>query len=207
MTGYFDNALRIISDSVRSLDEAAFGRLIGDCAEAAGRGGRIIASGLGKNVPVCEKFIGTLNSLGVSAAFLHTNSAMHGDLGLVREGDVVLLLSKSGGTAETLQLLEHLERKRANVWGFSFSRDGALCKRCRNSILLELEHEGDQWDIMPNNSTAVYLIVLQGLAMQLAEKLGLTLGVFRGNHPGGKIGERLGGQAEGGAGARDGGGG
>jgi arabinose-5-phosphate isomerase len=195
MTSYFDNALRIISDSVRSLDDAAFERLIGECAEAARRGGRIIASGLGKNVPVCEKFIGTLNSLGISAAFLHTNSAMHGDLGIVREGDVVLLLSKSGGTAETLQLLEHLERKKANVWGFSFNRDGALRKRCASNILLALEHEGDPWDIMPNNSTAVYLIVLQGLAMRLAEKMGLTLGVFRGNHPGGKIGERLGGEA------------
>ncbi|MDR1440370.1 MAG: SIS domain-containing protein [Clostridiales bacterium] len=193
VTEYFENAMRIISASVASLDAAAFERLAGECAEAARGGGRIIASGLGKNVPVCEKFVGTLNSLGARAAFLHTNSAMHGDLGIVREGDVVLLLSKSGGTAETLELLGHLERKRAKVWGVSFGGGGELARRCRDSILLELEHEGDPWDIMPNNSTAVYLIVLQGLAMRLAGMLGVTLAQFGENHPGGKIGERLGG--------------
>ena len=68
------------------------------------RGNKLVFSGLGKNVPICEKVVGTLNSVGLASAFLHTNSAVHGDLGVVRDGDLVIILTKSGETSESVHL-------------------------------------------------------------------------------------------------------
>lgn len=99
MEQYFGDTIRILSDSIRSIDLIAFEELVKDCKQVLHDGGRIIASGLGKNVPVCEKFVGAMISLGLDANFMHTNSAVHGDLGMVRNNDLVIVLSKSGTTA------------------------------------------------------------------------------------------------------------
>lgn len=74
-------------------------------------GRRIIVSGLGKNVPICEKFVGSMVSMGLDAGFLHTNSAVHGDMGIVRAGDLVIILSKSGETEESVYLTRLLQRR------------------------------------------------------------------------------------------------
>lgn len=191
MIEYFKKTVSIIQKSIETLDEAQFIKLLGDSAEVVSNGNKIIVSGLGKNVPICEKFVGTLNSFGVNAAFLHTNSAIHGDLGIIKDGDCVILLSKSGNTAETLLLLDYVKKRNAVIWCISFGEGGALYKSCENGLLIQMDHEGDKWDIVPNNSTALYLIVLQGLAVKLAERLGVTLEDFAENHPGGNIGEIL----------------
>lgn len=96
MTGYFQQIMKAVTDSLASLDEIAFGQLVDECLAALSAGHKIIVSGLGKNVPVCDKFVGTMNSLGQNAAFMNTNSAVHGDIGMVQEGDVVIVLTKSG---------------------------------------------------------------------------------------------------------------
>lgn len=191
MIEYFENTMSTIQKSIETLDESQFYKLLDDCAAAVSNGKKIIVSGLGKNVPICEKFVGTLNSLGVSAAFLHTNSAIHGDLGMIKYGDAVILLSKSGNTSETLALLSHVKKRDVCVWCISFGDGGALYAGCENGLLIQMDNEGDKWNIIPNNSTAVYLIVLQGLALQLADRLGVTLDDFGKNHPGGNIGQIL----------------
>lgn len=137
-------------------------------------------------MPICEKFIGTLNSLGINAAFLHTNSALHGDLGVVRQNDIVILLSKSGETKESIELAGHLINFGVDTWLISFNSSSTLSRMIKDHLIMSLENEGDGWDIMPNNSTSVYLILLQGLAMQLKERLGLTKDVFKKNHPSGR---------------------
>ena len=155
------------------------------------KGGKVIASGLGKNVPICEKFVGTMNSLGMDARFLHTNTAVHGDLGIVEENDIVLLLSKSGNTVETILLANYLKERGTEVWLLTFNENSKLLNSVSHYLLLRLINEGDPWDIVPNNSTTVYLILLQGLAMQLADRKGITLNDFKRNHPGGGIGAKL----------------
>lgn len=82
--GYFEEELRVINSSIQSMDMEVFGQAVEECIKTAKSGHKIIASGLGKNVPVCEKFVGSLLSLGIDAAFLHTNSAVHGDMGAIR---------------------------------------------------------------------------------------------------------------------------
>ena len=159
--------------------------------ETIDSGHKIIVSGLGKNVPICEKFVGSMVSLGMEAYFLHTNSAVHGDMGIVKDGDMVILLTKSGETSESVYLARLLGERNVNMWLLTFVKDSTLTRLIPNSIVLDMEHEGDLWNIMPNNSTTLNLIVLQGLAMQIAEARNMQLEDFRRNHPGGHIGEVL----------------
>ena len=82
MKDYFKKTEQIIDDSLTSIDVNEFERLVIECEETLRDGKKIVVSGLGKNVPVCEKFVGTMNSLGLDACFMNTNSAVHGDIGL-----------------------------------------------------------------------------------------------------------------------------
>ncbi|MDR0570069.1 MAG: SIS domain-containing protein [Clostridiales Family XIII bacterium] len=192
----FEETLRVISDSIRSIRAEDFDALTQDCLDVLAGGGKVVASGLGKNVPICEKFVGTLNSVGVPAAFMHTNSAVHGDLGIVRDGDLVIVLTKSGETSESVYLVRLLKQRECRIWLLSFSRDSALCRALENRLILDLEHEGDEWNVLPNNSTVLNLIVLQELAMRLVKSRKVPVDVLRRNHPGGDIGARLGGTAK-----------
>ena len=193
---HFEETLRIICDAVRSVREEEFNALKNACLSALDAGGKIIASGLGKNVPICEKFVGTLNSLGIPAAFMHTNSAVHGDLGMVLKNDIVIVLTKSGRTSESVRLVGLLKRRSCKVFLLSFDRGGTLCRETPDRLIVELEHEGDAWNILPNNSSALNLIILQELAMLIAKERRVCLDTLRENHPGGAIGERLGGETE-----------
>lgn len=191
MNGSFAETMRLIEDAVRSVRPDEFDSLLRDCLAVLGRGNKIIASGLGKNVPICEKFVGTLVSLGFPASFMHTNSAVHGDLGLVRDGDLVIVLTKSGETVESAYLVRMLEKRKCVVWLLSFNRDSRLCRELPNHLIIKLEHEGDPWNLVPNNSTVLNLIVLQELAMRLARELRVGAEELRLNHPAGHIGELL----------------
>ena len=191
---YFDRTIRILTDSLDHLDMERFEAMIEDAEKTLKSGHKIIASGLGKNVPVCEKFVGTMLSLGLDANFLHTNSAVHGDMGMVRPGDMVIILSKSGNTAESVYLTKLLKQRSCLLWALTFKKQSQMTELIgqEKSLIIPLEHEGDLWNIVPNNSTTLNLIVLQGLAMSLSERMELELERdFKPNHPGGAIGETL----------------
>ncbi len=191
MTTYFERQLKEFEHSIHSMDMQLFERWVSEGVEVLKNGHKIIVSGLGKNVPVCEKFVGSMQSLGLEAYFLNTNSAVHGDMGVVKDGDMVIILTKSGETAESIYLERLLQERKVNMWLLTFSKESTLTKEIPNSVVLDLIHEGDMWNIMPNNSTTINLIVLQGLAMKIASTLGLTLDDFKRNHPGGAIGMQL----------------
>jgi D-arabinose 5-phosphate isomerase GutQ len=187
----FEETLRILSGAIRSLDPRETSALERAAVATLERGNKLVFSGLGKNVPICEKVVGTLNSVGLASAFVHTNSAVHGDLGVVRAGDLVIILSKSGETSESVHLSRLLSRRDCQQWLLTFSRDSILRREIQNAVVIDLEHEGDGWNILPNNSTVLNLIVLQGLAMALVEHFGVPVDVLHANHPGGAIGTQL----------------
>ncbi len=191
MICYFERQMKELNHSIHSLDEKLFQRMIEEGVTAIKEGHKIIVSGLGKNVPICDKFVGSMVSLGLPAYFLHTNSAIHGDIGLVKDKDMVIILTKSGETAESIYLVEKLQERNVVLWLLTFNSDSTLTRKIPNSLVLKLEHEGDLWNIMPNNSTTMNLIVLQGLAMMIAKKMDLSISDFRKNHPGGAIGVQL----------------
>ncbi len=104
---------------------------------------------------------------------------------------MVIVLTKSGETVESIFLVKELKKRNIDLWLLTFEHESTLTKEIENCVILDLEHEGDMWNIMPNNSTTINLIVLQGLAMQIAKRRGLTLDDFKPNHPGGAIGQML----------------
>ncbi len=194
MNGYYREVLKVIEDSLESIDSSIYEQIISESVEVLSHGGKIIASGLGKNVPICEKCVGTLNSLGIDARFLHTNTAVHGDLGMVGKNDIVYLLSKGGNTHETVALADHLRTRGTNTWLMTFTENCKSNEYVDKKLIMHLINEGDEWDIVPNNTTTVYLIVLQGIDLEIGKRMGITLDDFRINHPGGGIGARLSGK-------------
>lgn len=191
MIEYFKNVMDILEESLESIDEKIFEKLIKQCNDVLDNGNKIIVTGLGKNVPICDKFVGTLISLGINAYFLHTNSAIHGDIGIVRDGDLVIVLTKSGSTSESIYLVNQLKNRNITTWLISFCKEGILSKEMKNVLLINLRHESDLWNVMPNNSTTLNLIVLQAIAMRLAVTRNISINEFKKNHPGGHIGEIL----------------
>ncbi|HOA16771.1 MAG TPA: SIS domain-containing protein [Fervidobacterium sp.] len=189
MINHLESQLKALRHIIDNLDREKLSVLLDEMVETVNRGNKIITTALGKNVPICEKFTGTLLSLGINAYFLHTNSAVHGDLGVVKRGDLVLILTKSGSTEESVYLYDHLLVKKANVWLMTYNPEGELTKRAEKKIVLHLDHEGDKWNLVPNNSSIGYLFILQALAMELAERLNVSLEEFKENHPGGYIGK------------------
>lgn len=191
MITYFEQLLTTIDHALHSIQEQEFYALVDDCTAALTRGNKVVVSGLGKNVPICEKFVGTMVSLGLDAQFLHTNSAIHGDMGIIKDGDIVIILTKSGETSESIYLSRRLKDRKATQWLLTFEADSTLMREIDRHLLITMDHEGDMWNIMPNNSTTLNLIVLQAVAMQIAKKMELTIDDFKRNHPGGHIGELL----------------
>lgn len=191
MTTYFEKQLAELDHSIHSMDMVMFEKMVDAAVATLNEGHKIIVSGLGKNVPICDKFVGSMISMGLDAYFLHTNSAVHGDMGVVKDGDMVILLTKSGETAESIYLASLLKERKVNMWLLTFEQDSTLAREISNHIVLDLIHEGDLWNIMPNNSTTLNLIVLQGLAMMIANRMKLDINQFKRNHPGGHIGEVL----------------
>ena len=191
MITYFEKQLEEIDYSLHSIDSVTFCKMVDTAVQTLRLGGKIVVSGLGKNVPICEKFVGSMVSMGLEAYFLHTNSAIHGDLGLVKDGDMVIILTKSGETAESVYLTQLLKERQIKLWLLTFEKDSTLIREIPDSLVVELKHEGDLWNVMPNNSTTMNLIILQGLAMMIAKKMEIGIQQFKRNHPGGHIGEIL----------------
>lgn len=190
---YFEKDMKCIDDAMHSIEKQSFENLVSDCEMVIKKGGKIIASGLGKNVPICDKFVGTMLSLGLNAGFLHTNSAVHGDMGMVHSGDLVIILTKSGSTAESVYLAELLRKRNGvKLWLLTFTENSKIAPIVDNVLTVKLEHEGDLWNIVPNNSTTINLLVLQNVAIELSRRLNLSLEEdFKPNHPGGAIGDSL----------------
>lgn len=190
---YFQDDIEQLTRSLKSIDVKEMDKLVDACEKTLRSGHKIISSGLGKNVPICDKFVGTMLSMGLDANFLHTNTAVHGDMGMVKPGDLVIILTKSGATAESIYLADLIKnRKGVQLWLISFEEHSILADSMENKLIINLEHEGDLWNIVPNHSTTLNLIVLQKVAIELSKRMNLDLQRdFKPNHPGGAIGETL----------------
>ena len=126
MIRYFEKQLAELEHAIHSLDERVFGRWVDEAVAVLEAGHKIVVSGLGKNVPICEKFVGSMVSMGLDACFLHTNSAVHGDMGVVKTGDMVIILSKSGETSESIYLTKLLKEREVDLWLLTFVQDSTL---------------------------------------------------------------------------------
>ena len=129
MNNYYEKTVNDIYKAFDSINEECYSLLLKRCEEVIKNNGHIIVSGLGKNVPICEKFVGTMTSLSLPACFLHTNTAMHGDLGYVTDKDLLIILTKSGNTDESVILAKYVkETRKTKVWLITMGEDTAAEK-------------------------------------------------------------------------------
>jgi arabinose-5-phosphate isomerase len=153
--------------------------------------GRVIVSGMGKSGHVARKIAATFASTGTPAHFVHPAEASHGDLGMVAEGDVLLVLSNSGETPELADMLAHAKRFAIPLIAIT-SRDGStLMRQATVGLLLPDVPEACEKGIVPTTSTTMTLALGDALAVALMEHRAFTPDHFRMFHPGGKLGARL----------------
>ncbi len=153
--------------------------------------GRVIVTGVGKSGLVVRKIAATLTSTGTPAMFLHPVESVHGDLGIVGDGDVALLISKSGESDELLALLEHLKRFGVRTIALTGATDSALARHCDVALDAGVKEEACPHDLAPTTSTTVALALGDALAVALLEHKGFRREDFARLHPGGTLGRRL----------------
>jgi arabinose-5-phosphate isomerase len=158
---------------------------------AVAAGGKVIFSGVGKNAHIADKLAGTFNSIGVPACYLDPTQALHGDLGLCADGDLAILLSNSGATAEMLRLLPLFERFGLTTVALTGNPDSELARGCDYRLLYRAPREACPLALAPTASTTAALALGDALAMVLLESRGLTREEFARYHPAGTLGMTL----------------
>lgn len=153
--------------------------------------GRVIVAGVGKSGLIGRKIAATLTSTGTPASFLHPVESVHGDLGIVDQDDVAILLSKSGESDELLSLLEHLKRLGVRTIAITGNERSSLARHCDVSLDAWVREEACPHDLAPTTSTTVALAVGDALAVALLEEKGFAREDFARIHPGGSLGRRL----------------
>jgi len=185
-----ENVLRTESDGILSmierLDESFLGavQLLGQC------GGKVVVTGLGKSGLICRKIAATFASTGTPAFFLHSGDGMHGDLGMVVKGDVVLAISNSGETEEILKLLPHFKLHGIKLIAMTGNPESSLAKAA-DVVLNVGAKEACPLGLAPTTSTTVALAMGDALAVVLLEQKGFKEEDFAVRHPGGILGRRL----------------
>jgi arabinose-5-phosphate isomerase len=216
MTHVGENVVRIEAEALRALAD----RIAGPMAPHFNRAvdllhacaGRVVVTGMGKSGIIARKIAATLNSTGTPSLFLHPVDALHGDLGMVVRGDVVLALSASGETEEILRLLATLKRLQVPLIAMTCDESVArapspaspgktgetrtpkpstLAAAADVSLDCSVDQEACSLGLAPTASTTTMLALGDALAMTLAEKRGFKEEDFANLHPGGKLGKRL----------------
>ncbi|PJA98447.1 MAG: D-arabinose 5-phosphate isomerase [Ignavibacteriales bacterium CG_4_9_14_3_um_filter_30_11] len=153
--------------------------------------GRVVLSGMGKSGLIARKIVATLNSTGTAAIYLHPTDALHGDLGMVRKDDVVILLSKSGETEEIVNLLPMFKRLKVVLIALTSNQKSTLAHTCDIFINIGNTEEACPHDLAPTSSTTATLVLGDALSVALLQKKGFTAEDFAYLHPGGSLGKRL----------------
>jgi len=153
--------------------------------------GRVVISGVGKSGLIARKIVATLNSTGTAAISLHPTDALHGDLGMVRKDDIILVISKSGSTEEIINLVTFLKRIDVTIIGMLGNIKSTLSRLCDIVLDISVDEEACPNDLAPTSSTTTTLVMGDALAVALLQIKGFTAEDFAEFHPGGSLGKRL----------------
>ncbi len=162
-----------------------------DKMKRSGQTGRLIIAGIGKSGHVCRKLAATFASTGTPSYFVHPGEASHGDLGMVTENDVVLMLSNSGENAELSDLIHYTRRFSITLIAMTSNPESTLAKHADIVLLLPKVPEACPHVMAPTTSTTMMIALGDALAVTLLERMGLTEEDFKVFHPGGKLGQKL----------------
>jgi arabinose-5-phosphate isomerase len=194
MTPVRETARRVLHIEARAIAALA-ARLDGDFDRAADLllrcSGRVVVTGMGKSGIVAQKIAATLSSTGTPSFFMHPAEALHGDLGMLVRGDVVIALSNSGETEEIVRLLELIRRLGATIIGMSGDPGSTLARFADVHLHVGVDREACPLDLVPTASTTAALALGDALAVAVYERRGFSAQDFARVHPGGRLGRRL----------------
>jgi arabinose-5-phosphate isomerase len=186
--------LRTLDIEIEALQNlrASIGEDFCDAVEAIHRStGRVVVTGIGKSAIVAQKIAATLNSTGSPALFMHAADAIHGDLGMIQPGDVLLCLSKSGDTAEIKVLLPMVKNMGNLVVGISCNPKSWLGRQADFMLHTPVSQEAEPNNLAPTASTTAQMALGDSLAVALLSLRGFTQSDFAQFHPGGTLGKQL----------------
>src|SRR5882672_5332261 len=194
---YLEKAKRVFDIEILELQRLYerlgenFGRALELIKEAVDARGKVVVLGVGKSGHVGAKIASTLTSTGSPAVVLDSLNAMHGDLGVVADGDVILALSASGETEELVRILPAIARFQVKIIAMCGDSDSTLAKNAHVVLDVNVEQEACPLNLAPTSSTTAMLALGDAIAMVLLEARGFKKEDFAKFHPGGKIGRSL----------------
>ena len=153
--------------------------------------GRVIITGIGKSAIIATKIVATLNSTGTPAIFMHAADAIHGDLGLILQDDVVIFISKSGNTPEIKVLVPFIKNAKNKMIAITGNKDSFLGQQVDYVLNAFVEKEACPNNLAPTTSTTAQLVIGDALAVCLLELKGFSSKDFAKYHPGGSLGKKL----------------
>jgi arabinose-5-phosphate isomerase len=184
-------ALEALAERLEGPMAAAFDRAVALILRCGQERGRVVVTGMGKSGIIAQKIAATLSSTGTPALFLHPAEAVHGDLGALMSGDVVVALSASGETEEILRLLATLKRKGDALVSFCCNVNSTLGAASDVALDCSVEREACGLNLAPTASTTAMLALGDALAVAVSMRKGFRAEDFAELHPGGKLGKRL----------------
>jgi len=153
--------------------------------------GRVIFTGIGKSALVAQKIVATFNSTGTPAIYMHAADAIHGDLGMIQQDDIILAISKSGETAELKAMVPYLRHFGNKLISITCNEVSELARQSDVHIFIAVDREAEPNNLAPTNSTTAQMALGDALAIALLEMRGFTPEDFARYHPGGSIGKKL----------------
>lgn len=153
--------------------------------------GRVIITGIGKSATIATKIVATLNSTGTPAIFMHAADAIHGDLGIIQNDDVIICISKSGNTPEIKVLIPFIKRNNNPIIAITGNKDSFLATNSTYVLNTFVEKEACPNNLAPTTSTTAQLVMGDAIAVTLLELNQFTSKDFAKYHPGGALGKRL----------------
>ena len=185
------NVVRIEANAVAQLEQSINKDFVKAIDIIYNAKGRVVLTGMGKSGLIARKIVATLNSTGTAAIYMHPTDALHGDLGMVRKEDVVIIISKSGSTEEISKLLPMFKRLGVKLIAMSGNANTQLVKESDIFLNVSVKEEACPHDLAPTSSTTATLVMGDALSVALLQKRGFTAEDFALLHPGGSLGKRL----------------
>src|SRR5579884_651705 len=194
---YLEKAARVLDmeslelQRLRARLDENFSRAVEVIRETVDARGKVVVVGVGKSGHIGAKIAATLTSTGSPAVVLDSSNALHGDLGVIADGDVVLALSSSGETEELLRILPAIARFDVRIIAMCGNRESTLAQNAHLFLDVSIEQEACPLNLAPTSSTTVMLALGDALAMVLLEARGFRKEDFARFHPGGRLGRTL----------------
>lgn len=185
------DTLAVEQEAIRHLEQTINDSFISLVGCIFGETSRVVVSGIGKSAIVAQKIVATLNSTGTPAMFMHAADAVHGDLGMIQAGDLLLLVSKSGETDELKVLLPIVKSRGNKVAAMVANPESWLALQADFVLITPVTREADPNNLAPTASTTAQMALGDALAMALLALRGFSPEQFAGLHPGGSLGKQL----------------